>query len=316
MVARLTLYPEERPARQFLLDPAERYLIGRDDACSLRCDDPRLSRQHARLTFADGRWQLTDLCSKNGTIIDGRPVVRHDLGDEQWLELGGMLACFDHVSDERISEDTRRITERWEMSMQLSRAFRPSDGLDELLERVLESFIGVSGAERGFVVLGDDADEPGAMARQPGGPLDFRGSHSAVRRTLETGRALVCSDVRADAQLVSQPSIVSGGISALVTMPLMIGDRVQGVVYVDSREPGKRFTDLDMEILEALAHHASMVIGVARVRTDIGDLRALLPGQLHRERPRDAELVRRLRDLVPQMDAQPRAKAALAGAGS
>ena len=53
-----------------------RYTIGRDSRCDLLIEDTSVSRWHARLERAVGRWILTDLGSTNGTRLNGWRV--HD----------------------------------------------------------------------------------------------------------------------------------------------------------------------------------------------------------------------------------------------
>ena len=48
-----------------------RYTIGRDSRCDLLIEDTTVSRWHARLERAAGRWLLTDLGSTNGTRLNG-----------------------------------------------------------------------------------------------------------------------------------------------------------------------------------------------------------------------------------------------------
>ena len=48
-----------------------RYTIGRDSRCDLLIEDTTVSRRHARLERAAGRWLLTDLGSTNGTRLNG-----------------------------------------------------------------------------------------------------------------------------------------------------------------------------------------------------------------------------------------------------
>jgi pSer/pThr/pTyr-binding forkhead associated (FHA) protein len=58
--------------------PFEREItIGRDDAVAGACLalDRYVSRSHARLTQQGERLLLTDLQSRNGTKLDGKPVV-------------------------------------------------------------------------------------------------------------------------------------------------------------------------------------------------------------------------------------------------
>jgi pSer/pThr/pTyr-binding forkhead associated (FHA) protein len=51
--------------------------IGRDDALAGACLglDRYVSRQHARLQIEAGSLRLTDLESRNGTRLNGKPVV-------------------------------------------------------------------------------------------------------------------------------------------------------------------------------------------------------------------------------------------------
>lgn len=58
--------------------PFERQItIGRDDAVAEACLalDRYVSRQHAQLKIVSDSLRLVDLRSRNGTRLDGRPVV-------------------------------------------------------------------------------------------------------------------------------------------------------------------------------------------------------------------------------------------------
>jgi FHA domain len=77
--------------RAFTLGP--RCLIGRHRACDLRIDDPRVSGEHASLYWTDGRWELRDLGSRNGTFLEGRRLAageRGQLTEGATFTLGGM----------------------------------------------------------------------------------------------------------------------------------------------------------------------------------------------------------------------------------
>ena len=99
--------------------------------------------------------------------------------------------------------------------------------------------------------------------------------------------------------LGAQPSVVSGQIRAVICLPLLVGEQLIGLLYLDSNTPGKVFTGLDVEILEAFASHAALVIGVATVREDLAELADLLPRELSNA-PAPEPLLERLRSLLPQ----------------
>jgi len=49
--------------------------IGRDPDCDVHLTDPSVSKVHARITIDDRGVQITDLQSKNGTTVQGKPVT-------------------------------------------------------------------------------------------------------------------------------------------------------------------------------------------------------------------------------------------------
>jgi len=51
--------------------------LGRDSAGDGKLDDGRVSRRHATVAFADGRFVVTDLGSQNGTFADGQVASAH-----------------------------------------------------------------------------------------------------------------------------------------------------------------------------------------------------------------------------------------------
>lgn len=86
----------------------ESFLIGRDEPCALRLDDPHISRQHAEIRFERGRWWALDLGSRNGTRLNGKLLRRaplppagalqlYDAGPPLTFELGGSDATLTMV---------------------------------------------------------------------------------------------------------------------------------------------------------------------------------------------------------------------------
>jgi hypothetical protein len=63
-------------------------VIGRAEQCTVRLDEPSVSRRHARLEHRDGRWLLSDLGSSNGTYVGTRKL---DTGEEHPLRDGDSL---------------------------------------------------------------------------------------------------------------------------------------------------------------------------------------------------------------------------------
>lgn len=87
-MARLILQDDGGRVSQFEL--SHNAVIGRSRSCSVRIKDKRISREHSKIVFKEGRFLVFDAGSKNGTKVNGRlatePVPlrsgdRIDLGD-------------------------------------------------------------------------------------------------------------------------------------------------------------------------------------------------------------------------------------------
>ena len=277
MPAKLTLYPSEGVSRHFVLREEGEHAVGREPGCEVLLEDVRVSARHARLRFSGEDWVLSDLGSKNGTFVNAFRVTEASLGDEDWVSFGGLLARFEMVSEQEVellrSERGRRLQTFSEARRILERNGEPR----ELLRSLLGSVLDLTGAERGFLLLfGTDgevrAEVLGGFREAESLNESFNGSIGAVEQTLRTGLPVVTSNAKADAFLGRRPSVLELGIEALACVPLRAEDVVTGLIYVDGRRKGGSFTDLDLEILEALADHAALTAGSLRLDRQIREL--------------------------------------------
>jgi pSer/pThr/pTyr-binding forkhead associated (FHA) protein len=69
-------------------------LIGRGSACDLRLDDRSVSRQHARLRYAQGAWFIQDQGSRGGTYVNGAPVTACRLNSGDVIKIGNTSLIF------------------------------------------------------------------------------------------------------------------------------------------------------------------------------------------------------------------------------
>ena len=68
--------------------------IGRAPDCDVSLHDHLLSRHHCRLARSDDGWAVTDLGSKNGTIVNGEAVKQHLLRDNESFTIGRVKVRF------------------------------------------------------------------------------------------------------------------------------------------------------------------------------------------------------------------------------
>lgn len=79
--------------------------IGRDAPADFVLPLPRISRQHARLTRQENFYYVTDLGSRNGTFVNGKPVSEtpQRLADGDEIVLAGVINFRFHDPNETIT---------------------------------------------------------------------------------------------------------------------------------------------------------------------------------------------------------------------
>ncbi|MGN0852256.1 MAG: ATPase, T2SS/T4P/T4SS family [Kiritimatiellia bacterium] len=83
--------PGERAATRHVLENGS-YFIGRGAHCRLRLAYPDVSERHALLVLTDGRVELQDLHSANGTYVNGMPVDGTvELGADAVVQIGSAM---------------------------------------------------------------------------------------------------------------------------------------------------------------------------------------------------------------------------------
>ncbi len=89
-------------------DLATPITIGREDENSVRLNDERVSRFHAKVQEDGGRVILTDLESTNGTRVNGRPISARVLRPGDQISVGRCLLAYgDRDELDRLAADVR-----------------------------------------------------------------------------------------------------------------------------------------------------------------------------------------------------------------
>lgn len=84
----LTMKRPKQPPATIPLDRTQT-VLGRDAKCDIVVDDEGVSRRHARIARSEwGYFELVDLGSKNGVLVDGEPVSRMTLVDGDAFVVG------------------------------------------------------------------------------------------------------------------------------------------------------------------------------------------------------------------------------------
>lgn len=133
---------------------------------------------------------------------------------------------------------------------------------------ILDEIVSILNADRAFLFLLDGNNQ--SLITQAGRSSDHKDilsltgySSTVVEKVRETRKPLVVSGTEEGAILGSESAVVND-LRSIMSAPLFIGQRMIGVIYIDSRVAKGFFSEGDVEILLALARHIAVVIETSR----------------------------------------------------
>lgn len=277
-----------------------RLTVGRSASADLHFPQDRtLSREHLALEPAGGAWWATDLGSRNGTRLNGKPLAgRSRLGPGDVIEAGEMTIFFLDTPapeertvvftpsgsvaeaiaasaqlklNEAISDSTRlgkaflqttpeAATARLQALFEAGRELAGRRPLDELFPLILRLAARAAGAERGVLMT----LEGGSLVTRAAMGADFRISTAVRDRVLGGRESLLIHDVASDEGLKASATLIMQRVRTLLAAPLQTEEKVIGLVYLDSIA-GRPFTAEDLTLLTVLANIAAIRIEHARL---------------------------------------------------
>ncbi len=165
---------------------------------------------------------------------------------------------------------TRPAEDRLTRIMELTRELATEHDMDRLLEKVTDHAIALLGAERGFVVLANEAGElqTHTARDRKGDDPHASFSRSVAESVVHTGDPVIATSARDDVRLAKAVSVHQLMIQSVACVPIRgappVG-RTIGALYVETRlRPGVRF-EAELPTLGAFADQAAIAIENARL---------------------------------------------------
>ncbi|WP_057786430.1 FHA domain-containing protein [Alishewanella sp. WH16-1] len=262
MQAQLTVITPQRAADQFVLAGQTAYTIGRAADNDIVIAEPSVSRQHAQLRCTEHLWMLTDLNSVNGLRTNGLQQQSCLLEDGSVVLVGNVPVLFQTLAEQQLQQ--QRQLEQWRRQ-QLQMIKQQADtALVTEVNQLLSDALTLCQMERAAVLLGEDvlslrlvctAGVSNSHLAQPG----FFGSLGAVQSAL-SGATIIANDISQHQALSQRTSVKLKRLSAIACFPLRLQQQVVGVFYIDSQQPSKFLSQLDVELLQALVNNVGLCV--------------------------------------------------------
>ncbi|MBO9541156.1 diguanylate cyclase [bacterium] len=249
--------------------------------CQAIADEVLNSEQPICLKGASAGEARTALCvplkirnAVVGAVYMDRPAEKGDFGDHD-LDVVTSLASLSATAIENanLHEEWQDKSRKLEMLNHLSRTISTTLVTEEVLELVVKLTLEVTDAERGFFMLWEqDQLRCNTAFDRLGTALDPEEeaiSRSICQKVLESGQSLCVADALSDEEFQVQESIMALSLRTVMCVPVIAKQSVLGLLYVDSQAIVNAFRAHDLEILEAIANHASVAIENAHLYSQL-----------------------------------------------
>ena len=282
-------------------DSGERYpldgplvTIGRSPGNHIRIQHASVSRQHAEIARRAGQWFLRDVGSRNGTCVNGAAVnvpARLQPGDTVHIGSVELRVISDELTPHFALTETSLLGATLKLptdQLFAQRAHTP-EGAQQLVHLLAEAghqmvlpqsleatydemirFVEKAVPASRYILLakpehgGDFVPVAGrARAGLAGEPLVL--SRAILRTVIEENSAVLTRNAVFDPRLRGSESTPPPGVRSAVAVPLYDEERLHGILYVDSQDPGLQLGEDQLELLTLLGDMAAVKISNTRL---------------------------------------------------
>ncbi len=308
----LRIHVPDGPAKIVPLE-GDQLTLGRSSNTELSfADDAGLSRQHLAFERDGEEWNIRDLGSKNGTLLNNvrlTGAMRLRSGDR--IAAGHLMIVYDDPGNKTAAAgvtfvpgagdgdsptsstvvfDPRGLVGSGKSTLESSalamsalikagNELGPKNtkkSLPELFELILNLSIDAVGAERGVLMT---IESGGELAVRAAKGTAFRISTAVRDRVINEHLSVLVRDTQLDDAFKMRQSIVGQRVRTLIAVPLQTRDCIIGLIYVDSPSLTRVFTKDDLNLLTVMANTAATRIENERL-TEIEHQERLMAREL------------------------------------
>ncbi|HEX8736311.1 MAG TPA: sigma 54-interacting transcriptional regulator [Pyrinomonadaceae bacterium] len=276
----------------FALDGDE-ISIGREETNDIHLPDRSLSRRHCLIKKEDEVFRIIDFESFNGTLVNGVPVKEQALNHGDQITLGNVLFLFllhetqseSSVNSIELEDDlsggsTIRLHRQNALYLNpkqflasLSSSDRAARDLSALLKfnirlnklrdleslqrHTLEAIFEVLPAERGVILFTGESlqDVTAVFSRNRKSEIKqpAKISQTIAEQVIREAAAILWQNAEANSAFKQAESLMTSQVKSLLCAPLIVAERVTGVIYLDSDNSTESFDENHLQFLTAVA---------------------------------------------------------------
>lgn len=244
-----------------------------------------IGTHHARIVKRGNVFTIQLLDMKRPFFVNGRSFRSCPLKFDDKIDLSFYTL---HLRDGAIpNDDTERQKDLKTLQelVAFSAALMEQTDPQALFEQLLEAIVGLTQAEKGFLIVLQNGDYTIAATHNIANtdPSQLGLSDTIIQKVVETKEPLVINNALKNANYASAQSVVDLKLSSVMCVPLIVRNELLGVIYLGNDSITGLFTEDDLRLLQVWAAQAAGILHTSlllnELKTDNKALRKALEAQ-------------------------------------
>jgi transcriptional regulator with GAF, ATPase, and Fis domain len=241
--------------------------IGSSEDNDIVLVDRAVAETHAFVRF-DGRRFSVQSMVPDGLVHAGRRKDGSELQHGDEFHVGGCrLRFLLHAEVSSPSQAPSAVAETYRQILEISRKLMMPNDIHHLLDELMDGILALTRADKGFLILSEGDELVVKVSRFPGGHTPSGElqpwSDSIVTNVLESRKPIIVADALNDRVFGSSHSVVSLKVCSVMCVPMLVGEQLQGLIYVGNDNVVNLFTELHLEALTIFGAQAALIIARA-----------------------------------------------------
>jgi adenylate cyclase len=177
----------------------------------------------------------------------------------------GMVAASPNFLPEAEVSDTdalRRDYEKLRVSLDVMNAIGGEFDVPKLLNKLLDCAFETLKADRGVILAWDQEGElrTQCVRSRIGDTENVAISKTILAEVVHNKAAVLSSDASVDSRFQGAHSVIMQGIRSTMAVPLLRGEELFGIMFLDSQMATNAFTERDLQLFQTIARQAATAI--------------------------------------------------------
>ncbi len=182
------------------------------------------------------------------------------MSSDEYIDSLGIPSLRDEPGNDQRLTQLGRYIRHFAGLFEISQTLQREQDQDELLSQVMSLLLGITGGNLAYVALRDDslalvpravvhADRPSPNAEEDG----FELSKAVTDYVMQQRCGVIISDTLADARFSTSESLHSGALRSLIAVPILVGQRVLGLIAACNDAGIGSYTEIHLDLLCVVA---------------------------------------------------------------